>query len=319
MKHVLPIVGAASILFGSGAAHSQSLLYKPSTAAQAEADPQKSPNCNATMQFSNFVGMKVAFLAKTLQFQRFGYSSWHYQEDRFNSPNYQALAGKIGTIIAIDMSNGADAMFKDVIVKMDDNGRLVTTRALHDTISDVVLLNDIDFAKSRYVGKTLWIKTRSVRESQDTETYDGTKIRKFSAVKVVDVVPGTFQYDPVDFVIETNDHETVLVPSSVSVSNVSADMITNYRKTRATMCGFDEIFLLDNPRLQHNWSEAVWRNIELERVVVGMTLEQVLLSKGNPRDFNETNTKNAYSSQLVYDDNVYVYINDQNIVTAVQE
>ncbi len=308
-----------STLAGSDAAHAQSLLYKPSTSAPSDIVPQQSVNCNATVPFGNFVGKKIVFLAKTKQFQRFGYSSWHFPGNLVISPTYKELAGEIGTIISIDSSKGADALFKDVIVKMDNTGKLVTTQALRDTITDIVLLDDIEFAKSRYVQKTFWIKTRSVRDSQDIEAYDGIKIRKYSPVKVIDIVPGTFQYDPVDFVIETEDHKMALVPSSVSVSNVSADIMSSYRKMGSKMCGFDKHFLTENPRLRYNWPEAVWRNIELERVVVGMTLEQVIMSKGQPSDFNETKTSNTYSAQLVYSDNVYVYINGQNIVTAVQE
>lgn len=305
------------LLTVSSAAQSQSLLYKP--AAEPKAVPQQSPNCNVTIPFAEFVGKKIVFLAKTAQFQRYGYQSWHFQGVSYPSPSYQDLAGKVGTIVSIDMSKGADAMFKDVVVKMDGDGGLVTTQALHDTISDVVLLDDIDFAKSHYVGKTLWIKTRSVRTTQDVETYDGIKIRKFSAVKIIDAVPGTFQYDPLDFVIQTDRGQQALVPTAVSNSNVSSDMISSYQKMATEMCRFNKSFFTENPRTKYDWPEAVWRNIELERVVMGMTLEQVIMSKGDPRAFNETKMANAYSAQLVYDNNVYVYINERNIVTAIQE
>ncbi len=305
-----------TLLITNGIANAQSLLYKPT--AEPKAAPSQSANCNATIPFANFVGKKIVFLAKTTQFQRFGYQSWHFQGVAYPSPSYQDLAGKIGTIISIDMSKGADATFKDVVVRMDD-GKLVTTQALHDTISDIVLLDDIEFAKSHYAGKTLWIKSRSVRSTQDIETYDGAKVRKFSAVKIVGAVPGTFQYDPIDFVIQTDSGQQALVPSTVSVSNVSSDMISTYQRMGTAMCGFDKAFSTENPRLKYNWPEAVWRNIEIERVVVGMTLEQVIMAKGEPRNFNETKTSNTYSAQLVYDNNVYIYINGRNIVTAIQE
>lgn len=310
-------LAVTSLLTIGSSAQSQSLLYKP--AAEPKAVPQQSVNCNVTIPLAEFVGKKIVFLAKTVQFQRYGYQSWHFQGVSYPSPSYQDLAGKVGTIVSIDMSKGEDAMFKDVVVKMDDDGRLVTTQALHDTISDVVFLNDIDFAKNHYVGKMLWIKTRSVRTTQDVETYDGIKVRKFSGVKIVGVVPGTFQYDPLDFVIQTDDGQQALVPTAVSNTNVSSDMISSYQKMGTEMCRFNNSFFTENPRTKYNWPEAIWRNIELERVVVGMTLEQVIMSKGEPRAFNETKTANTYSAQLVYDNNVYIYINGRNVVTAIQE
>lgn len=310
-------LAVTSLLTIGSSAQSQSLLYKP--AAEPKAVPQQSSNCNVTIPFAEFVGKKIAFLAKTVQFQRYGYQSWHFQGVSYPSPSYQDLAGKIGTIVSIDMSKGEDATFKDVVVRMDDDGRLVTTQALHNTMSDVVFLNDIDFVKSHYVGKMLWIKTRSVRTTQDVETYDGIKIRKFSGVKIVGVVPGTFQYDPLDFVIQTDGGQQALVPTAVSNTNVSSDMISSYQKMGTEMCRFNKAFFTENPRTKYSWPEAIWRNIELERVVVGMTLEQVIMSKGEPRAFNETKTANTYSAQLVYDNNVYIYINGRNVVTAIQE
>lgn len=300
----------------SSGAQSQSLLYKP--AVQPKSAPQQSPNCNMTIPFAEFVGKKIVFLAQTAQFQRFGYQSWHFQGVSYPSPSYQDLAGKIGTIISIDMSKGDDAMFKDVVVRMDDSGKFVTTKALNNSISDVVFLDDIEYAKSHFVGKTLWIKTRSVRTTQDVETYDGTRIRKYSAVRIVDAVPGTFQYNPIDLVIETDNHRNVLAPTSVSLTNVSPDMVVTFNKSGRS-CGIDESFSTTNPRLAHNWPESIWQNIEQGRVVVGMNLEQVILAKGEPDEFNETKTRNTYSAQLVYDNSIFIYINSQNIVTAIQK
>jgi hypothetical protein len=314
---VRALASSAGLFFVGGTAYSQSLLYKPAVAAEPKAAPEQSQNCNATIPFESFVGKKVVFLAKTTQFQRFGYQLWHFEREQYNSPTYQDLAGKIGTIISIDMSKG-DALFKNVVVKLDDTGKLVTSRTLDNVIDDVVFMDDIDFAKSRYVGKTVWTKTNSARLNQDVEVFEGVRIRKFSPVKIIDVVPGTFKYDPADFVVETEGNRQVLIPSSVSVSNISADMIKMLQGT-ARLCGFDEKFSTDNPRLKYKWPDAVWNNIEMGRVVVGMTLDQVIMAKGDPKDFNETTTQNTYSAQLVYDNNVYVYINGKNIVTAVQE
>ena len=309
---------ATVLTLGVNDADAQSLLYKSPTSAQSKNIQPQSPNCNTTLPFSAFVGKKIVFLAKTVQFQKYGYSTWHLPGDNFNSPSYQEYAGKVGTIVSIDGSKGDDTTFKDVVVRMDESGKLVTNQALSNSISDVVFLDDIQYAKTQYVGKTFWIKTRLVRTTQDVETYDGLKVRKYSAVKIVDAVPGAFQYDPIDLVVETETHQNVLVPTMTSLTNVSSDMVTSLSKS-GRACGFDETFLTENPRLAHKWPEAVWRNIEQERVVVGMNLEQVILAKGEPRDFNETKTQNTYSAQLVYGENVYIYINGQNIVTAVQE
>lgn len=312
------LAASVSMVLMGSAAHPQSLLYKPAAAVTPNVAPPLSPNCNVAIPFTNFVGKKIVFLAKTMQFQRFGYQSWHFDGEQFSSPTYQDLAGKIGTVMSIDMSKGAEAMFKSVVVRMDDTGKLVTTQALDNVLSDIILLNDIDFVKSRYVGKTVWIKTSSVRANQDVEVYDGVKVRKFSPVKIIDAVPGTFQYSPIDFVIETESHQKLLVPSSVSASNVSEDML-KILKRRSELCDFDREFSTEDPRAKYKWPEAVWHNIEMERVVVGMTLDQVIMAKGDPQNFNETKTQDTYSAQLVYPDNVYVYINEKNIVTAVQE
>lgn len=315
---VWALASSVGLFFVSGPALSQSLLYKPTPEAKPKPAPEQSPNCNSAVPFTSFVGKKVVFLAKTTQFQRFGYQTWHFDGEQYTSPTYQDLAGKIGTITSINVTQGPLMTHKKVVVKMDDTGMSLTSQADNDSISDVVLLDDIDFAKSHYVGKTVWIKTSSVRTNQDVEDYEGVKIRKFAPVKVIDVVPGTFQYDPVNFVVETESHQRVLVSTSISANNVSVDMIAIFQK-RSEMCGFDKTFSMENPRSKYNWTEEVWRNIEMGRIVVGMTLDQVIMAKGHPNDFNETTTQNTYSAQLVFGDNVYVYINGKNIVTAVQE
>lgn len=90
-----------------------------------------------------------------------------------------------------------------------------------------------------------------------------------------------------------------------------------------TIAHLGNYFHLVNPYEKYpNWPESVWNKIKEQKVSIGMTKEQVLLSWGKPDDINKTILTNLMSEQWVYGDPLYgaqyVYF-DNDVVTALQE
>lgn len=66
------------------------------------------------------------------------------------------------------------------------------------------------------------------------------------------------------------------------------------------------------------WSMEICRTMDSNGVTVGMTYEQLLLSKGKPQHVNTTLSGNHEREQWVYANKEYVYL-DNGIVAATQD
>ena len=74
-------------------------------------------------------------------------------------------------------------------------------------------------------------------------------------------------------------------------------------------------------KLIKKYSKSVTDKILNNEVWIGMTKDQLIESKGKPKDINTTQTKNSYSSQYVYESRLYgtqyIYL-ENGKVTAIQ-
>jgi hypothetical protein len=65
-----------------------------------------------------------------------------------------------------------------------------------------------------------------------------------------------------------------------------------------------------------HWNPQVWSAIENEKIFVGMTKAQVMMSWGEPSSSNQTVTGTGKTEQWVYSDRRYVYFNGDVMIGA---
>lgn len=192
---------------------------------------------------------------------------------------------------------------------MDDNGQIYTGWG-SDSIDGIVPVADIDYARNKWLGKMFWSAKKGIATyNETTEKFGSIKFKKYSPVKVVDVVAGRYEDKPVRFILQTPSGEEGFVDVNLSGTNVSYTL-RDYGR-------FEENFFTEDPKKIYKWSSEVWTAIEEEKVFIGMTAEQARMSWGKPKEINKTITGNVEHEQWVYGSGSYLYF-DNGILTGIQ-
>lgn len=250
-----------------------------------------------------WVGEKFIFLPKPNSLQEYGYLSFKSGKGRFVHPAYKECVGRIGTIIKV-----TDSYSEKVTIQMDDNGQIYTGYG-DDSIVDIAPVADIDYARNKWLGKTLWYARKEVATYHETTgEYGSIEFKKYSPVKVVDIVVGWYSDTPVRFILQTSPGEEGFVDINLSGTNVSY-ILRNYSR-------FEEVFFTADPKIIYKWSSEVWTAIEENKVFIGMTAEQARMSWGKPEEINKTTTDNVKHEQWVYSGS-YLYF-DNGMLTTIQ-
>ncbi|MBI3422518.1 MAG: hypothetical protein HY011_06225 [Acidobacteria bacterium] len=75
---------------------------------------------------------------------------------------------------------------------------------------------------------------------------------------------------------------------------------------------FDEYFLTEDPKAKYKWPARIWTAIENNRVISGMTAEQVRMSWGEP----EKTVRTAMGEQWTFAAGVLTFRN--GVLTGIQ-
>lgn len=257
-----------------------------------------------------WVGEKFIFLPKPKSLQEYGYQSFvgffKDSEVPYGRPTYVECVGRIGTIIK--------ATVEEITIKMDDDGRIYKARVLFGSVDGIAPLADIDNARVKYLGKTLWhIGGGILTYNHKTAKFGTVDFKQFSPVKVVDIVLGWDSDRPVRFILKAPSGEEGfrdVTLSGTNVFSISGDKPGDKQR-------FSDYFLTEDPRKTHRWPEEVWAVIEKGEVFVGMTAEQARMSLGEPKEINRTITGNILSEQWVYRTGSYLYFKN-GMLTGIQ-
>lgn len=251
-----------------------------------------------------WVGEKFIFLPKPKSLQEYGYQMFSKGKrySVLNRITYEECVGRIGTIIKVTD--------EEISLKMDDNGEIYTAQKILDTVDGIVPIADIDYARNKWLGKTLWYAGEKIATyNETTEKFGSIKLKKFSPVKVRDVVAGWYEHEPVRFILQTPSGEEGFVDINLSGTNVSY-ILRDYSR-------FEENFFTEDPKKIYKWSSKVWSAIEEGKVFVGMTAKQARMSWGKPEEINKTITGNIKHEQWVYGSRSYLYF-DNGVLTGIQ-
>jgi hypothetical protein len=272
---------------------------------------------------SEWVGERLIFLPQPKSCQESGYS-WLW----LDSPlPYNKYVGRIAKVISvIRYEDGQKSYEKGWQIEFemeDDKSKLLAkgddrySESLSNYM-DITPVADIDNARSKWLGKTLWHKTKSIN-TYDEKTGDcgSIEIKQYCPVKIIDIVAGWYCEKPIRFILRTPSgkvgYEDVDVIDLFETNpnpyyNVVSDLSVNR---------FRDIFLTQDPRVKHKWSTRIWSAIENAKVFVGMTQDQAAMSWGYPSDTNKTITGNSTYTQWVYKSGSYLYF-ENGILTSIQ-
>lgn len=171
---------------------------------------------------------------------------------------------------------------------------------LNVTSAEVPMLIDMEMVENvrrKLVGDKLWTKT--ALWYGDTMQY--VKGRKFVPVTVTAVEPGNAFFP--------------LLVSFTDVRGNKGSLLMNVGNSGNESRNFAKLFSLSDPKnVYKNISQENWDAICLEEVRLGMTKEEVKLSKGNPKDID---TGHNYSNTMeiwYYPDGSYLRFVDGLLV-----
>jgi len=259
-----------------------------------------------------WVGEKFIFLPTNKSLQRFGYQNFSHGfngSTSFNHPTYKECVGRIGTIV-----KASDSYYEGVAIKMDDNGQIYTSSGTNsinstDNIDHIAPVADIDYARKKWLGTTLWYRSKGLSTyNEDTEKFGTIKIKKYSPVKVINIVLGWSAVQPIRFILQTPSGDEGFVDFHLSGTNIPYMFRDLLR--------FEDYFFTKDPKKIYKWFSKVWTAIEAEKVFIGMTAEQARMSWGKPDDVNKTITGNVKYEQWVYAGSYLYFKND--ILSSIQ-
>ena len=255
----------------------------------------------------SWIGERFIFLPQPKSLQRYGYQSFSSGKGKYGiaiRSSYRECVGRVGTII--EVNNGYS---NRITIKMDDNGQIYTGEG-SESIDGIAPLSDIDNARSKWLGKTLWYKRKDIATYNDaTEGFGNIILKKYSPVKVVDVIAGWYNHQPIRFILEVPSGEEGFIDINLSGTNVPVILRDNMR--------FEDFFMSEDPRKIYRWPNSIWEAIEESKVFIGMTSDQAKLSWGEPQKINRTITGSIRNEQWVYKSESYLYF-ENDILTTIQ-
>ncbi len=264
---------------------------------------QKIGSGTQTLELNEWVGEKFILLPQRQKLRSFG-----YQMCEPPLP-YNEWVGKTLTVTGVSEVHSGRSLRK-IAFKTDD-GRVVNAIAYGDTVQGIAPLRDLAYARTRWLGKTLWIRSFAlITWNEATQEFGSFQVKKYSPLEVTDVVAGWDDAAPVRLVLKTANGQSGYVDISISGTNVPL-ILRGFRH-------FDDGFFEIDPRTTYHWAKEIWDAVESGKVFVGMTIEQARMSWGNPKEINRTTTSRGSEEQWVYGNGNYLYVGNGK-VTAVQD
>lgn len=262
---------------------------------------------------AEWVGEEFVFLPVMSSSQKYGYMNFftNPKKEVYESRiSYEDYAGKIAKVVSVIETSGYNIKSLQMWnLTFEVEGKKVYVKNEDESVDDIGYLPDIVTAQRLFVGKTVWYRsTQLVSYDGATEEFSHTTLKKWSPVEIVGVEPeASYEIGNAIVLLRSTEGEHGFAAVVLSGTNVAEGLRKNNQ--------FLDKFLLEDPRVTHNWSRAVWNTIERESVSIGMSKEQVRMSWGEPEDVNSTTTALGRTEQWVYPGSKYLYFRDGKLTT----
>jgi hypothetical protein len=267
--------------------HAQNNPYVPNGSIGSTSpamSPYATPTSDAarpfrTIQPLDWVGKRFIFLPAPRETRQYAYSDFHPNLDY---TKYVGRIAKVESITGPDFGRSDEP--SSVHLVLEDNGERVQTNCIcpkaQVTLGGLGLLDDIDQAKQKYVGQTMWL----ARLASSLEVYDAASdqthtidVKKYQKVVVKDVIAGGSNLTPVRLVLRTPEGTEGYV--DVNMSNTNPGVTTH-------QFHFEDKFMTVDPKKNWKYTDKVWDAIERGEVGTGMSPDQVKLAWGDPETIN---------------------------------
>jgi hypothetical protein len=187
--------------------------------------------------------------------------------------------GRIATVInANDFGGRVHLEFE-----MEDTKEHLRAKTLpnKESLKGIALIDDISNARARWVGKTLWCRQPRLATYDEQSDISGTiTVKRYSPMKVIDIVAGWDEEKPVRFLLETANGKRGFIDLNLSGTNVFKDFRQLHR--------MEHYFLAEDPHKKYKWPAGTWDLIENSQIISGMTADQVRMSWGEPDKITPT-------------------------------
>ena len=259
------------------------------------ADPAADPF--PTVAESNWTGVRFILLPQSRAVQHYGYQEMYRDTDREFVPlPYDEFAGRVVQVVGIEQGHGPNGETLDEAdLQLEDDRKTIHGDIDGGCMEDVAPLSDLETARTLYRGRILWLASdhlstydaaKDVSDSPAALTlhaaFQQIKIKQYSPVRVLDVVPGWYASAPVRFIVRD---EATKAAGYVDVHMSD----TNVPKELQAVSRFRDMFLEADPRAAYPWPAKVWTAIENKEVFDGMTAPQVQMSWGAPKAIRRAN------------------------------
>jgi len=300
------------------------LMPSTSVAQRSIGDVKKEPKVAtddiADVPVKLWLGKKFIFLEKPKSSQKYGFdlhlvknfyahrSSYDsdLETDVTSNLRYDKFVGRIMTVVDIE-----DKPFDSIITfQGDETKRNIYGKPYKGRIDGIALIDDMEKAKTRWLGKTVYAKLKAIiTYSAEFDKFGDVKVQVAEPLKVSDLWWGFYSIDPLWLIVETSKGERGFISFAYSWTNIYRDWWKDYRP-------WEDKFFEENPKVKFKWTDDVWNLISSGKVKLEMTKEQVQLSWGRPKKVNEDIYQGSVREQWVYDSQYLYFENDQ--LTAMQ-
>ncbi len=278
---------------------------------KAEQSIEHLPKQLSKRPIESWVGERFIFLPRPKNLEFLGYK---VREDRAVSDrlSYAKYAGRITRVLAVTK----DGIYWNIELAMEDTGEKLKAK-IFDHIEGMAPLADIDYARAKWLGKTLWHKEGMIPKcKENTRSQDLIKFKRFSPIKVSAVTASDLSTTPLRFFLETSSGEEGCIDVALTGTNNPRYFSATFRSK------FEDFFLTEDPRAKYPWPDQIWSAIVERRLLLGMTKEQVMMSWGSPDSVHGLSATTYGYSQWVYkgigSSRTYLYFEGGQL-TAIQD
>ncbi|MCC8409784.1 hypothetical protein LJ707_12665 [Mucilaginibacter sp. UR6-1] len=223
-----------------------------------------------------------------------------------------------GTIYNFDTKlSAAEGVGKVLILKsiddkyahfIDSLGNDYVSDLLNGYINKLVPVYDIEQARKLFLDKILWLNQTEIYIFDEIkQSYSPIKNLRFEQVTVIDIVVSYNSSVPIRFILKNKKGEIGLMDVIVSGTNSSPEYLFKHR--------FANIFFTKDPKLTYKYTPAMWAKIKAGVTEIGMTEDQVKLSRGFPDKINRS-TGAGTADQWIYGES-YLYFRNGKL-TSIQ-
>jgi len=223
------------------------------------------------------------------------------------SLKYDKFVGKI--MIAQGIEDKGDKKYEVFI--LDGSSVKIYSQIYTGVFHDIAYFDDLGKAKKRWLGKKVYSSTHQIMTyDSEAEKYGRVKVGISEPLNVIDIWWGVeyhYGYYPIWIIVETSKKEKGFIRISYSWTNQSPENWTSERPWEGKLYE-------DDLRERLKYSDEIWNLIDNQKVKIGMTKEQVILSWGIPDKINKDISETMVTEQWVYDSG-YLYFRGGKLVT----